>query len=652
MAKTRTSLFSLLLCTVPFVTPAYAELCDGVTQTVRPLVPAVVKEVDFYEQLFTDTTLRGDRRWNEIVLECNRRRDSKGNEVAKLLGTDVNTPEKRTLKADDLDPKVIRGHYDFVGLPIGAALSFKYVYILSKQDGVWTMIIPYQPGFNELVPNRVDFDFSHAQNLYEASQVLNATSTAPTLKSSAQSIGTTLCSTTTFFPGKSAEYAGKGLHQRDAENKAISLGKIEYKYEKDGTIYSGCRVDKSKALYWRSDATRSQVVKVQPQDWVLDNFIRTTQEYWSVPNVFVVKLLLKGHNETTFPKATRDLLRDGDHLTVHFATKFLRAHFNQMYKSNVFQVNNFSTMTIDESYWHEGGHAFGLDDEYGFQDMANGKQSCQNPRMSSLYQSMSYQMCDGGVADKRTIYHYLALSRYVTKQSECNADTDCKDGEYCNAGADLTLNQCMAKKADNETCELVGGGHQCKSGHCKLSRCYTPASVVMGGACYLNEACKEGKCSSLDGTRGTCVCERDGDCGEGKWCNAGTDLIVNRCEALKNDNDTCDIAGGGHQCKSGYCKFSRCYTPNSVPMGAACYNDDACKQGKCSAIDGARGTCVCKADTDCDSGFWCDGGVDTNVNACRAKLAKGAKCGTAVSVGNDHKCRSGKCSGFPNYVCQ
>ena len=109
-----------------------------------------------------------------------------------------------------------------------------------------------------------------------------------------------------------------------------------------------------------------------------------------------------------------------------------------MYKSNVFQVNNFSTMTSDGSYWHESGHAFGLDDEYGFQDAANGKQSCRNQRMSGLYQSATYQMCVGGVEDQRTIYHYLALSRYVTKQSECNADTDCKDGEYCNAGVDLT----------------------------------------------------------------------------------------------------------------------------------------------------------------------------------------------------------------------
>src|SRR5258705_8513972 len=166
------------------------------------------------------------------------------------------------------------------------------------------MVITYKPSFNELVPNRVDFRFSHADHLYDASQVENPAGTAQVLnlKPSAQSIAITLCSTTTYFPGEAGAYAGKGLHQRDPENKAISLGKIEYKYEKGDDAYSGCRVDKSKDLYWQWDDTRNQVVKVRPQDWILDNFVRTTEEYWSIPKVFQLKMLLKGHKEATFPK--------------------------------------------------------------------------------------------------------------------------------------------------------------------------------------------------------------------------------------------------------------------------------------------------------------------------------------------------------------
>ena len=234
----------------------------------------------------------------------------------------------------------------------------------------------------------------------------------------------------------------------------------------------------------------------------------------------------------------------------------------------------------------------------------------------------------------------------------CQADADCGTGKYCNAGLDATKNSCLALKNDNETCDLAGGGHQCKSGQCKLSRCYATKSVNMGGTCYVNDACKEGKCSSLDGTKGTCVCEADAECGASKYCNAGLDAMKNSCESLKNDNETCDLAGGGHQCKSGQCKFSRCYTPNSVAMGDTCYNDDACKEGKCSAIDGAKGTCVCNNDSDCGAGQWCDEGIDFKTNACRAKLNKGEKCGKAGSVGNDHKCKSGECSGFPKYECK
>ena len=43
------------------------------------------------------------------------------------------------------------------------------------------MIIPYKPIINELVANRVDFNFDHAQKLYDASQVVNPSSNAQVL---------------------------------------------------------------------------------------------------------------------------------------------------------------------------------------------------------------------------------------------------------------------------------------------------------------------------------------------------------------------------------------------------------------------------------------------------------------------------------------
>ncbi len=76
--------------------------------------------------------------------------------------------------------------------------------------------------------------------------------------------------------------------------------------------------------------------------------------------------------------------------------------------------------------------------------------------------------------------------------------------------------------------------------------------------------------------------------------------------------------------------------------------------GKCNApIGGAtKGTCVCDSDSDCGAGKWCDAGLDAKVNACRTKLNAGQSCGKLGSVGNDHKCKSGQCSGIPKYECK
>ena len=62
--------------------------------------------------------------------------------------------DKTLLKSANLDTKIVRGHYNFFGL---LAAQLKYVYVLSKKDGVWTMVIPYKAVFNELVDDRVDF---------------------------------------------------------------------------------------------------------------------------------------------------------------------------------------------------------------------------------------------------------------------------------------------------------------------------------------------------------------------------------------------------------------------------------------------------------------------------------------------------------------
>jgi hypothetical protein len=561
---TRKVLLLILICIVLLSTHTHANLCDSVKDTTT--TAETKNDVNFYEELFPNAKFHGNRRWNEIVVQCNRQRDTKGNDVSKATASNGNNAEKQLLKASNLDPKVIRGHYNFFGIGgiLSGILKYKYVYVLSKKDGVWTMVIPYKAVFNELVADRADFYAGHASQLYDASQVVNPSSSAQvlTLKPAPESIEKTLCSRSTYFPGAQGKYDGMhgaNAYKRDKENKFISLGKIQYFYKDDNSLTEGCRVDKNRDLFWRWDPSGNRVVKVKPQDWILDNFVRTAESYWTIPGTFQLKLLIKGRNESAFPKSTLDLLQDDDYLTVRFATQFMPYGGNQMYKSNILQFNNFSTMTTDGTYRHEVGHAFGLDDEYGGEKQDDDKtNSCKHSNYAA-FSPQTYQMCRAGVRDQWTIYHYLAVSRYITKQKECSKDTDCSDSEYCNAGIDVKKNECVDKKADNEACDLVTGGRQCQSGKCNLGHCYTPHSVAMGGTCYVDDACKEGKCSAIDGTKGTCVCKEDSDCAPGQWCHAGLDLTKNVCKRKLGKGESCGFGVDiGHRCLSGKCSFGKC----------------------------------------------------------------------------------------------
>ncbi|MGD9885570.1 MAG: hypothetical protein AB7U95_36265, partial [Reyranella sp.] len=609
--------------------PAHADLCNSVQGGAGASpTAATLRDVAFYKTLFPSSEW-GNQTWNAMVLQCNRQRDTKGNEVTDVTQSTAGNAGKRQLSSGDLEPKVIRGHYNFYGTVV---TQQKYVYILRKSGGKWTMIIPYKAEIDQMNGGSIDLSMGrrwidasgtlgasdkvgHAWQIYEQTQVVT-TGGKPALIPSARPIAETLCSSTTPVPGQEHAYDGENganAYKRDRGNKHILLGKIQFRYGQKVTdsVVEGCRVPDVATVYWIDPG--GALVKTIAKEFILDNFQRVAESYWSVKDpadpskyVFELKLLLKGRNDDDFAKATLALLRDGDHLTAKFATQF-QTNDREMFKSNPIAFHNFSTMTVDDTIRHEVGHAFGLDDEYGTQgklnDCANGAYSAFGPN--------DYMMCDQSTSAVRTIYHYLAASRYVTKQSECQTDPDCKKGEYCDAGADLTKNSCRPIKADGAACALVGGGHQCQSGQCGMGRCYTPASVKMGGTCYIDGACEKGKCSSVDGAPGTCVCKGDPDCGSGQWCNAGSDLTKNACLPLKADGASCDLVGGAHQCRGGGCKFARCYTPGSVVMGGSCFVDDACRKGKCSSVDGANGTCVCKSDPDCGDGMWCDAGFDT-----------------------------------------
>jgi hypothetical protein len=234
---------------------------------------------------------------------------------------------------------------------------------------------------------------------------------------------------------------------------------------------------------------------------------------------------------------------------------------------------------------------------------------CQQERAAN--QRSQYMTKDGKV-------NYVALAG-LRGEGACESDSECEDGEYCTAGVlDLTRNVCQAKKALGSTCT---NKRQCASDRCNL-----------------------GMCAAAD------ECQSDSECAAGNYC--GDPVAGQRkCKAKLADGALCTKS---EQCEAGRCKTGFCSAAASASMGQSCRFDDECREGTCNApIGGAtKGTCVCNSDSDCGSGKWCDKGLDLKVNACRAKLDKGDKCGTAGSVGNDHKCKSGECSGFPKYECK
>lgn len=274
--------------------------------------------------------------------------------------------------------------------------------------------------------------------------------------------------------------------------------------------------------------------------------------------------------------------------------------------------------TGNESYVCEGGVSNVMD--YCSSLMPDGKGTfivtgtetltvCQQER--SANQREQFMTKDGQV-------NYIELAG-LRGEGACEKDAECHENEFCTAGVlDLKRNVCKEKKALGSTCT---NKRQCASDRCNF-----------------------GTCAVAD------ECQSDSECGAGNYC--GEPITGQRtCKAKLSDGTMCTKA---EQCQAGRCKTGFCSAAASASMGDSCRFDDECRAGKCNAPIGGvtKGMCVCNNDTDCGAGKWCNKGLDLKPNACLDKLNKGEKCGTAISAGNDHKCKSGQCSGFPKYECK
>lgn len=261
----------------------------------------------------------------------------------------------------------------------------------------------------------------------------------------------------------------------------------------------------------------------------------------------------------------------------------------------------------------EVGKCSGIANVMDYCESLKGKEvlnACQLNRAGK--QRERYQTNDG-----KTDYQAMAGLR---GGGQCEADADCEDGEFCTAGIlNLARNVCKPKLDRGTLCTTK---RQCASDRCSWGVCADPDE-----------------------------CRADADCRTGNYC--GDPISGKRtCKDKLSDGALCTK---DEQCQAGRCKTGFCSAAASASMGDSCRFDDECREGKCNAPVGGvtKGTCVCDKDSDCGPGKWCDDGFDTKVNACRPKLDKGESCGKAGSMGNDHKCKSGECSGLVGgYKCK
>lgn len=510
-----------------FTQPLYANLCLEIRNTDKPTDSASAIEADLHQQLFSEVDFHGNRDWNRKILTCNRKRDVRGGDIKRILTDPDYAYQKAVLSKANLPEKLVSGKFNFFGKIV---TQQKYRYVLSKTNGEWIMTIPYDPEINDNDRYRIDFlmgslnpdvtDYTlsnktqHAWQLYEMDQVTTTgvgANAVHTLKAEAEPIAITQCDTTTYYEGKEGKYDNQtnlDSKKRDRENKHISLGKIQYSYG-SSSWSEGCRVYRYLQLFWQPDPASRRVEQASSADtWIYRNFIRTAEEYWSRPDNFKLQILLKGVNdeEPRFSSLVK-LIGNRDYLKIRFGGKFMPYKGNQIYKTSLIQFNNFSTMTTDETYWHEVGHAFGLDDEYGgnrkttFKPNEGSeikKNGCTHQNYDD-FNATTYEMCSVGRPFAHSIYHYIATSRYVLTEI-CSDDVDCGSGRYCN--------------------KRLG-----------LNRCLVDGTAMLGEPCNKNQECSSNRCQGTGNNR-QCVCANDDHCGENAICILGTATIgKNSCRA-------------------------------------------------------------------------------------------------------------------------
>lgn len=563
---------SSLLVLGVLATPAHANFCKSVT-TERARDEARLLEKERYAAGAVDYI--GDRAYNSDIISCNRKRDSKGNDVENAIRANHQF-------GANLEARAVKGKYDYY-----ATAPLAYAYELRREGNIWIVRIPI----------RFHWPDVRKTDMIDISKALVDELADPALSK--------LCAA--------------GATVFDDNGKDVTRGYIPIRNPAAGvkgtdTVWSdeeACRVPRS-----------TQVDNISILRRLREFYANSLTRVWNRPG-FRIEPVLLDHGEGTEAQING---WDKDGITWELRMNLMPDH-RASYKRWAFKWNNIYTGVPAHVIAHEFGHKLGLDDEYGWGPTATrSDRDCANRSGTA---PAEYIMCSQRASWDRdsttdndvhlgakAVYPWIVTHRYaVALELTCTEDTDCGKGNFCAKGV-LTLgrNECQAIKqvgalcdrdmqCSSERCVLgscaaehecledsecgdgrfckIGLGdldrntcqtelsdwtactsdRQCKSGECSGWRpqdgqvsgiCYTPNSKGAGQSCKIDLECSVGACNSNK----QCVCKSDDDCGSGKWCDKGADLHENSCRAKLEDGQACGKYGDlgvSRRCKSGQC---------------------------------------------------------------------------------------------------
>ena len=133
-ARARAVLAGLSLCLL--CQAAWANFCSG-DSSDRALTEARLLEAESFSQPVPADSINTGflRSYNARVITCNRKRDTKGNEIENAISAGHVFP-------NSLEPRNVKGHFSFLGLGIFSEL--RYAYQLSRENGTWIVTVPIE----------------------------------------------------------------------------------------------------------------------------------------------------------------------------------------------------------------------------------------------------------------------------------------------------------------------------------------------------------------------------------------------------------------------------------------------------------------------------------------------------------------------------